>query len=224
MIFSILFSVVYAVTYDGYRRVELEFKYLDPITTLELLNSYATFNEWSLSHSGVSFSISGDDLVDLKSKIELENLYIYDFDLQARIAETTPTPKNDFLTNFFIFISGEQYAEWMNDVRNSHAGTLENGMALEVGNIGNSYLNAEIPSFTFRRPAIANRPSIGIDCAIHSREWISAATCRLLINELVRCSANTPAEPCDEYILNHFYDFDWYIIPMTPFFIRTATS
>ena len=89
---------------------------------------------------------------------------------------------------------------------------MSNGIVLEVESIGLSYLGAEIPSFTFSRTSEEKRPAVGLDCAIHAREWISPAMCRMLVNELIRCSKTSST--CDDFFMEHFYDFDWYIIPM----------
>ena len=57
------------------------------------------------------------------------------------------------------------------------------------------------------------RPTIAIDCTIHSREWISPAVCRSFINEYLRCG-QSDAENCDSYLLEKFYDFNIFILPM----------
>ena len=57
------------------------------------------------------------------------------------------------------------------------------------------------------------RPTIAIDCTIHSREWISPAVCRSFINEYLRCG-QPDAENCDSYLLEKFYDFNIFILPM----------
>ena len=57
------------------------------------------------------------------------------------------------------------------------------------------------------------RPTIAIDCTIHSREWISPAVCRSFIDEYLRCG-QSDAENCDSYLLEKFYDFNIFILPM----------
>ena len=57
------------------------------------------------------------------------------------------------------------------------------------------------------------RPTIAIDCTIHSREWISPAVCRSFINEYLRCG-QANAENCDSYLLEKFYGFNIFILPM----------
>ena len=100
------------------------------------------------------------------------------------------------------------------ETKQNDAGTLGNGIELVVESIGLTYLGAEIPSFTFRRTSEEKQPAVGIDCGIHSNEWISPAMCRMLVNELIRCSNPQTSTTCDDFFVEQFYDFDWYIIPM----------
>ncbi|CBY12541.1 unnamed protein product [Oikopleura dioica] len=86
---------------------------------------------------------------------------------------------------------------------------LENGFVLRQEEIGRSYENRAMKGFSLRNPA-KSLPWIVIDCGIHSREFISHATCRNLLINLAECAANDASCSGD---FESFYEFNWYIMP-----------
>ena len=55
---------------------------------------------------------------------------------------------------------------------------------------------------------------VSIDCGIHAREWISSATCRYFINEVLQANADPSYEvksslPYNADDLRGLLDFNW---------------
>ena len=59
----------------------------------------------------------------------------------------------------------------------------------------------------------STKPTIGIDCGLHSCEWISPAVCRIFIKEYLRCTQENE-ENCSLFVDNNFYDVNFQILPL----------
>ena len=59
----------------------------------------------------------------------------------------------------------------------------------------------------------SQKPTIGIDCGLHSCEWISPAVCRIFIKEYLRCTKENE-ENCSLFVDNNFYDVNFLILPL----------
>ena len=59
----------------------------------------------------------------------------------------------------------------------------------------------------------STKPTIGIDCGLHSCEWISPAVCRIFIKEYHRCTQENE-ENCSLFVDNNFYDVNFLILPL----------
>jgi len=57
--------------------------------------------------------------------------------------------------------------------------------------LGTTYENREIPSVTITNAGGSNKPVIYLECGIHSREWISTASCLWIANTLLTDSSNS---------------------------------
>jgi len=121
-----------------------------------------------------------------------------------------------------IYLNGDQYYEWMNEMIDTYASRNPDnqsghGQNLDWMNFGSTHEGREVFGFWMHGDAsyteLRTRPTIAIDCTIHSREWISPAVCRSFINEYLRCG-QANAENCDSYLLEKFYGFNIFILPM----------
>ena len=97
---------------------------------------------------------------------------------------------------------------------------------------GKTYEGRDVIGYWLKGPGNPiNRPTIAIDCGIHSREWISpgmahtlvmtqtmthsySATCRLFINEYLRCTKPENQSTCDSYLLSTFYNYNFFMTPL----------
>ena len=150
------------------------------------VQKFASFNEWSIQPWSADFTLSQKDYEKfwaLERYFSVQNKTVSEIDMEKWMSELSQD-RTDILTNFNKYMNLDEWMNWIDLVKENHEGDLPNGkLTLTVGDIGNSYENRPIRSLVFKGPRSSEkRPSIAIDCAIHSREWISPAMCRYIIN------------------------------------------
>ncbi len=94
------------------------------------------------------------------------------------------------------------------------------GSKATYGTVGTSFQGHSIPYVTVTNPGGSGKGTVFLECGIHSREWISTASCLWIMNALINDASLSylldkfkfiivPALNIDGYIYTHTTDRTW---------------
>merc|ERR1712130_602834 len=107
----ILLQGILGHDYEGYRKIDV---FTPRAEIRELIEQFATFDEWRSSKSGVTFTLSEYEWAQLQPllKQSATKFNVSDIDIGRLAAESRRGVKEDFMHNYMIYIDGQQYESW----------------------------------------------------------------------------------------------------------------
>jgi len=214
--------------YSGYKVIRAE--WIDPIVSQDvekILGSAQTLNLWTPEfieqiHDTryVDFMIAQHEIDNITNLLRMNTVSVDTMieDAGALIEEQRIRSEQATATRsagdypYTEYLKWEELEEWVEYVAETYPdttelkqiGTTENGRRILGLHMGDKNHNSE-------------KKKIFMECGIHAREWISSASCRYFMNQVLSANAdpNFPVKdslPYNADDLRGLLDFNWYII------------
>ena len=215
---NLLLSSAWCVDYHGYKKVEISLNSAQSTDIYEILNNHASVNIWSENDESVTFSVSEKEYENIFSLLGRYGIIptITNDDIQQQInndLDRREHRRGNSPSTFAYdeYLDYDEYMNWIDHVAEDHG-----GLNISVKVMGKTHEGRDIPALVI--PGVLaetnDNPVIVLDCGIHAREWISPAMCRLFIHEMMKCTEIENADKCNPIVRDHFYDYNWHILPM----------
>jgi len=199
-----------AVTYRGYRILEVSPTNLDQIEFLQRLQREdEQLDFWSdptRPGQSLSLMVPPGHHVTVRRQLLSRNIrnIITNNDVQSLLDQNNAMRKRRMKDGFELddFNRIEDIYEWLDEMSRK----CPEGFHCQVYSIGITYEGRPIKVFKMTKPSETNRKALWIDAAIHAREWLSTATALKILNHVV---VNQ-----DRKVKRLRSRYDWYIAPV----------